>query len=70
MNRQAVGSWIVKVEPRPGLLSTVNVAAHHLTEAPADREAKAHTAVTLQQLIRPLSATAQKRRRRGVKRPE
>ena len=39
------GTRIVNVEPRPGSLSTVDVAAHHLAEALADRESKAGAAV-------------------------
>ena len=35
----------MKVEPLPGSLSTVDLAAHHLAEAPADGEAEAGAAV-------------------------
>ena len=35
-----LGSWIVKVDPRPGSLSTV-MSPYHLAKAFADREAEA-----------------------------
>ena len=43
--RRRAGSRIVKVEPWPGSLVDRDVAAHHLAEAPADREAQARAAV-------------------------